>query len=180
MNVSRRRSYWAVNILQRRPEDFRRFQPLQALLTLLLPWACVPCGKMRPLVLSILQISSLELRMKHIKHMFTSQNCSVDPFIRTSGIINRICQCEMSQRFPEKNTGDGMGDATILRLVRLLRLARMTRVAKLLRAFPEVLIMIKGLLPIGSQPWGSWRGEYREISFKVCKFDKYPGSEILF
>jgi len=58
----------------------------------------------------------------------------------------------MSQRFPEKNTGDGMGDATILRLVRLLRLARMTRVAKLLRAFPEVLIMIKGLLPIGSQP----------------------------
>ena len=37
-----------------------------------------------------------------------------------------------------------MGDATILRLVRLLRLARMTRVAKLLRAFPEVLIMIKG------------------------------------
>ena len=38
-----------------------------------------------------------------------------------------------------------MGDATILRLVRLLRLARMTRVAKLLRAFPEVLIMIKGL-----------------------------------
>ena len=40
--------------------------------------------------------------------------------------------------------GDGMGDATILRLVRLLRLARMTRVAKLLRAFPEVLIMIKG------------------------------------
>lgn len=46
----------------------------------LLPWACVPCGKMRPLVLSILQISSLELRMKHIKNMFTSQNYSMDPF----------------------------------------------------------------------------------------------------
>jgi len=42
-------------------------------------------------------------------------------------------------------SSDGMGDATILRLVRLLRLARMTRVAKLLRAFPEVLIMIKGI-----------------------------------
>lgn len=42
-------------------------------------------------------------------------------------------------------SSEGMGDATILRLVRLLRLARMTRVAKLLRAFPEVLIMIKGL-----------------------------------
>ncbi|CAJ1393811.1 unnamed protein product [Effrenium voratum] len=42
-------------------------------------------------------------------------------------------------------SSEGMGDATILRLVRLLRLARMTRVAKLLRAFPEVLIMIKGI-----------------------------------
>lgn len=42
-------------------------------------------------------------------------------------------------------SSDGIGDASILRLVRLLRLARMTRVAKLLRAFPEVLIMIKGI-----------------------------------
>ncbi|CAE7572185.1 CACNA1H, partial [Symbiodinium pilosum] len=42
-------------------------------------------------------------------------------------------------------SGEGIGDASILRLVRLLRLARMTRVAKLLRAFPEVLIMIKGI-----------------------------------
>ena len=46
-------------------------------------------------------------------------------------------------------SSEGMGDATILRLVRLLRLARMTRVAKLLRAFPEVLIMIKGLARVG-------------------------------
>ncbi|CAK8995936.1 unnamed protein product [Durusdinium trenchii] len=52
---------------------------------------------------------------------------------------------------------DGMGDATILRLVRLLRLARMTRVAKLLRAFPEVLIMIKGISAAS-----------RSVMFTIC------------
>lgn len=54
-------------------------------------------------------------------------------------------------------SSDGMGDATILRLVRLLRLARMTRVAKLLRAFPEVLIMIKGISAAG-----------RSVAFTIC------------
>ncbi|CAE7405030.1 para [Symbiodinium natans] len=54
-------------------------------------------------------------------------------------------------------SSDGIGDASILRLVRLLRLARMTRVAKLLRAFPEVLIMIKGISAAG-----------RSVFFTIC------------
>jgi len=38
-----------------------------------------------------------------------------------------------------------LGDASILRLMRLLRLTRMARVAKLLRAMPEIMILIKGI-----------------------------------
>jgi len=39
----------------------------------------------------------------------------------------------------------GVGNASILRLVRLLRLTRMARCIKLLRAMPELLVLLKGM-----------------------------------
>lgn len=95
--------------------------------------------------------------MKHIENTFTSQNDMMDPFRLLGHQVSSIEFVNVrlvAPTFAKKQKGDGMGDATILRLVRLLRLARMTRVAKLLRAFPEVLIMIKGLLPLGPKVWG--------------------------
>jgi len=41
--------------------------------------------------------------------------------------------------------GTGMGDTSVLKLVRLVRLTRMARMAKLLRAVPELIILIKGI-----------------------------------
>lgn len=43
------------------------------------------------------------------------------------------------------DSGNALGDASILRLLRLLRISRMARMAKLLRAFPEIMILIKGM-----------------------------------
>jgi len=42
-------------------------------------------------------------------------------------------------------SGDGLGNASILRLVRLLRLTRMARMVRLLRAMPELMILVKGI-----------------------------------
>jgi len=39
-----------------------------------------------------------------------------------------------------------LGDATVLRTIRLLRLTRMTRMARLLRCFPELFILVKGMV----------------------------------
>mmetsp|Transcript_45029 Transcript_45029/g.84592 ORF Transcript_45029/g.84592 Transcript_45029/m.84592 type:complete len:826 (-) Transcript_45029:61-2538(-) len=46
----------------------------------------------------------------------------------------------------KKESGAGLGNASVLRLVRLLRLTRMARMARLLRAVPEMMILIKGIL----------------------------------
>eukprot|EP00928_Gymnodinium_smaydae_P096406 TRINITY_DN8507_c1_g1_i1.p1 TRINITY_DN8507_c1_g1~~TRINITY_DN8507_c1_g1_i1.p1 ORF type:complete len:843 (-),score=160.21 TRINITY_DN8507_c1_g1_i1:200-2668(-) len=40
----------------------------------------------------------------------------------------------------------GFGNAGVLKLIRLLRLTRMARMAKVLRAVPELIIMIKGIM----------------------------------
>ena len=76
-----------------------------------------------------------------------------------------------------------MGDATILRLVRLLRLARMTRVAKLLRAFPEVLIMIKGLVPAWVDRFGhdtTLRNQCGRIFWDILRYPSIQGLKIYF
>jgi len=42
--------------------------------------------------------------------------------------------------------GNGFGNASILRIARLLRLSRMARMGRLLRAVPDLVIMVKGML----------------------------------
>merc|ERR1719218_356535 len=42
-------------------------------------------------------------------------------------------------------SGTSMGNTSVLKLVRLARLTRMARMAKLLRAVPELIILIKGI-----------------------------------
>merc|ERR1719271_1998482 len=42
--------------------------------------------------------------------------------------------------------GTGLSNTSILKLARLVRLTRMARMAKLLRAVPELIILIKGIV----------------------------------
>merc|ERR1719454_1935626 len=45
--------------------------------------------------------------------------------------------------------GAGLGNTSALKLLRLARLTRMARMAKLLRAVPELIILIKGMAVAG-------------------------------
>eukprot|EP00401_Gymnodinium_catenatum_P027053 CAMPEP_0117558294 /NCGR_PEP_ID=MMETSP0784-20121206/52759_1 /TAXON_ID=39447 /ORGANISM="" /LENGTH=467 /DNA_ID=CAMNT_0005355613 /DNA_START=78 /DNA_END=1478 /DNA_ORIENTATION=- len=42
--------------------------------------------------------------------------------------------------------GEGMGNVSIMRMARLLRLTRMARMARFLRAFPELMTLIRGIV----------------------------------
>eukprot|EP00927_Polykrikos_kofoidii_P018918 TRINITY_DN18808_c0_g1_i1.p1 TRINITY_DN18808_c0_g1~~TRINITY_DN18808_c0_g1_i1.p1 ORF type:complete len:820 (-),score=187.76 TRINITY_DN18808_c0_g1_i1:40-2499(-) len=59
--------------------------------------------------------------------------------------------------FAGDSSGQGLGDASILRLVRLLRLTRMARMARLLRAMPELMILVKAIFVA-----------FRSVFFTIC------------